>query len=164
MVGTPPNHTRHQDWHLHLIFYLFWDMVTLCSPDWPGTHKRVACFCLSSVLNRRILNTRLLFFFKVLLLFFFTVQSLPPLSLPSHSSSSHSSSPCLQEDIPLPRPSQSLGLQVSPVLMLKSHLGGRRKQSWEAEGGRDLGRRGEEKGKRGTWSDKEKKKTTKAWK
>jgi hypothetical protein len=32
------------------------------------------------------------------------------------------------------------------VRMLQSHLGGRRKQSLWGEGGRDLGRRGEEKG------------------
>jgi hypothetical protein len=36
---------------------------------------------------------------------------------------------------------------MAQVRMLQSHLGGRRKQSWEAEGGRYLGGRGELEGK-----------------
>jgi hypothetical protein len=38
-------------------------------------------------------------FYVIVIFIFFIVQSLPPPGLPSHSSTSHSASPCLQKDV-----------------------------------------------------------------
>lgn len=48
---------------------------------------------------------------------------------------------------------KKLARRKAPVMMLKFYLEGRaKKKSWEAEGDRDLGRRGEEEGKGGAGS------------
>jgi hypothetical protein len=47
-----------------------------------------------------------------------------------------------------PQNSRRLIHGMTQVRILQSHLGGRRKQSWGAQGGSDICRRGKERGKR----------------